>query len=104
MAEGVVWKYPFTALYYAIVNKTINRSVTSGTGGYVEIDTTLEGYTPIGVIGFLNSGGAGFTLSDFYTFDNDTKFRVYYRNCTSATKTLYWVRAEILYTKDIHVS
>ena len=73
-------------------------SVSAGGKGHITKDVSKSGYTPIGVVGWTGSGTSNFAISECYV--SGTTFYIYYWNLSSASQTLSYINAYILYQKN----
>ena len=78
---------------------TVSRTIPANTTGYVDVNITKSGYTPLGIIEFSGSGTGRLSWADWYLTSNYTVARLYYFNNTSGSTTLNSLGVTVLYKK-----
>jgi hypothetical protein len=79
---------------------TITNTVLPASSGIsVNIDITLSGYTPVGLIGWYGSGTSKCFMADFRV-KNSTTATIYPRNITTSETTISSISIGVLYVKD----
>ena len=79
---------------------TITNTVLPASSGIsVNIDITLSGYTPVGLVGWYGSGTSRCYMADFRV-KNATTATIYPRNVTTSETTISSITIAVLYVKN----
>lgn len=73
------------------------KAIAAFESGYVTVDVTRTGYTPIGIVGIRGSGTGGLAYSDFYISSGNAI--IYYRE-TQGNARNTTLNAIVLYSKN----
>ena len=76
-----------------------NTVLPANAGTNVNIDITLSGYTPVGLIGWYGSGTGKCYMADF-RIRNATTATIYPRNITTSETTISSITIGVLYVKN----
>ena len=76
-----------------------NTVLPASSGTSVNIDITLSGYTPVGLIGWYGSGTSKCFMADF-RIKNATTATIYPRNITTSETTISSITIGVLYVKN----